>query len=101
MLCSKSDMFVTYMTLKGKHQATEMCIKGEDNKLKRLREEEAHASTSVFQAYSIPMLTVTAFKYLGWVLTTYDDESPEVDANIRKDLSRWASLFRIFGQDRS
>ena len=44
-----------------------------------------------------PLFTVTAFKYLGWVLTAYDDEWPEVVVNLQNALSRWESLFRIYG----
>ena len=72
-LCPKCDMFVTCMALNGKHHATEMCTNGEKHKLKHLRGEEAQASTSLFQAYRRPLLIVTAFKYLRWVLTAYDD----------------------------
>ena len=79
----------------------EMCTKGTDNKLKWPREEEAQASTAVLQAYGILLLIVTAFKYHRWVLTAYNDEWPELVANLQRDLSRWASLFRVFGKDRS
>ena len=47
------------------------------------------------------MFTVKAFKYLGWFLTAYDDEWPEVVVNLQKDMSRWASLFRILRRERS
>ena len=45
------------------------------------------------------MFTVKAFKYLGWFLTAYDDEWPEVVVNLQKDMSRWASLFRILRRE--
>ena len=35
----KCDMFVIFRELYGKHQATEMCTKGAEKKLKQLREE--------------------------------------------------------------
>ena len=89
------------MALNGKHQATDIFTKGEEHKVKRLREEEAQASTAVFQAYRRPLLTVTEFKYLGWFLTAYDDEWQEVVANIQKSLIRWSSFFRILGWERS
>ena len=66
-----------------------------------MREDEEKASTAVFQAYRIPLLTVMEFKYLEWVLTTYDYEWKEVVVNLQKALSIWASLFIILGQERS
>ena len=60
-----------------------MCAKGLEHKIKRLREEEANASTSVaFQAYGRPLEMVTAFKYVGRVLTTSNDNWPTVVVNI-------------------
>ena len=82
----KCDIFVTCTAVNGKQQVTEMCNNGEEHKIKRLREEESQASTSVFQAYRRPLLTVTEFKFLGWVLNAYDDKCPEVFVNLQKDL---------------
>ena len=76
-----------------------MCSKGAERKLKRLREEEAQASTAVaLQAYGRPMEMMKEFKYPGRVLTTYDYEWPEVFFNLRKALSRWEHLSSIFGK---
>ena len=44
------------------------------------------------------MLIVIVFKYLGWFLTAYDDEWPEVVVNHQKYLIIWASFFRILGR---
>ena len=82
-------MFVPWVDLNGKHQATEMCTKGVERKLKRLREEEAKASTAGdLQVYRRPMDMVMAFKYLGRVLTTSDDNWPAVVSNFRNNRSR-------------
>ena len=52
-----------------------------------------------FQAYRRPLETVTAFKYLGRVLTAYDYDWPEVVDNIRKAWSRWAHFSIISGRE--
>ena len=54
-----------------------------------------------FQAYRRPLETVTAFKYLGRVLTASDDDWPSVVDKLRKDRSRWAYLSRILGREGS
>ena len=56
-----------------------------------MREEYTQESTAVdFQAYRIPLETVTIFEYLGRVLTApYYDWLTVVD-NPRKALSRWS-----------
>ena len=52
-----------------------------------------------FQAYRRPLETVTAFKYLGRVLTaSYYDWLVVVD-NLRKARSRWAYRSSILGQE--
>ena len=51
-------MFVLWMALNRKHQATKMCTKRVERKIKRLREEEAQAIMKVdFQAYKRPLET--------------------------------------------
>ena len=54
-----------------------------------------------FQAYRRPLETVTAFKYLGRVLTASADDWPSVVDKLRKDRSRWAYLSRILGREGS
>ena len=39
--CPKWNMFVYWMELIGMHQATLICAKGSEHKIKRMREEEA------------------------------------------------------------
>ena len=60
-----------------------MCVKVLERKIQQLREEEAQAIMDVaFRAYRRPLEMVTAFMYLGWFLTTSDDDWPTVVANI-------------------
>ena len=71
-----------------------------EQKLKRLREEEAQAITVVaVQAYGRTLKMVTQFKYLGCVLIAYYDYWPVVVANICKAWSRWSRLSKILGQE--
>ena len=75
-----------------------ICTKGAERKLGRRVEEEAHEITTVaFQAYDMPLEMVTSFKYLGKVITTYDDWL-EVVAKIWKAWSKWARFSRILGR---
>ena len=50
---------------------------------------------SAFQAYGIPLETVTSFKYLGRVLIAADDNWPAVVGNLKKPQKTWARLTRI------
>ena len=53
-----------------------------------------------FQAYRRPLDTATVFKYLGWVLTTLDDNWKAVVVNLWKVGSRWKWFSRILGWER-
>ena len=56
-----------------------------------MREEEAQENTKVaFQAYGIPLESVTKFNYLGRVFTASHDNWPAVVPNIWKSWSIWA-----------
>ena len=48
-----------------------------------------------FQAYGRPLVRITSFKYLGWVLTEVDDDWAAVIANLRKARKSWAWMARI------
>ena len=76
-------MFVTCRALNWSHQDTAVCIRGGERKLKQLREEEERMVMAVtFQAYRGPLQMVSAFKYLGRVLTASDDDCPTMVTNI-------------------
>ena len=67
-------MLVTWKALNGYNFATAQCAKGADIKHWRMAEEEMRESVErAFQAYGIPLDTVTSFKYLGRVLTAAND----------------------------
>ena len=51
-----------------------------------------------FEAYREPLVNVTAFKYLGWVLTAGDDDWPAVVGNLSKAKKIWGWLSRILSQ---
>ena len=61
--------------MNGKHLDTAQCARGVDRKRMRLAEEELREiSERAFQAYGAPLENVTAFKYLGRVMTARDDD---------------------------
>ena len=52
-------------------------------------------SERAFQAYGEPLENVTAFKYLGRVMTVSDDDWPAVVGNLKKARKIWGRLSRI------
>ena len=60
--------------MNARNLATAQCARGAEWKRRRLAEEElGEKLESSFQAYGDPLENVTAFKYLGRVMTTVDD----------------------------
>ena len=41
------------------------------------------------QAYGEPLENVTAFRYLGWVMTKVDYDWPAVVGNLQKERNSW------------
>ena len=86
--CPQCDMLVPWRALKGSHLATTQCARGSERKRRRLAEEELRErSESSFQAYGEPLEILTAFSYLGRVMTVGDDDCPAVVGklqNVRK-----------------
>ena len=75
-----------------------MCARGSERRLKRLWEEEAWLITAVdFEAYGRPLEMVTAFKYLGRIITASDDNWPAVVEKFQKARKQWSRLSRIIG----
>ena len=61
--------------------------KGSECKFSRWVEEEVQSSTVVaFRAYDRPLDTLTLFKYIFRVVTSYDNNWTEVVANLWKAL---------------
>ena len=52
-----------------------------------------------FHAYGKPMEAVSEFRYLGRLLTTTDDDWPEVAGNIRKARVSWGRLVGVIGRE--
>ena len=61
-----------------------------------LAEHELRASTErEFEAYGTPLKNVTAFKYLGRVMTAGDDDWPALVGRLHKRRKSWGRLSRI------
>ena len=55
-------------------------------------------SERVFEAYGVPIKSVSEFKYLGRILTATDDDWPAVVGNLRKERRSWGRLSRLLGR---
>ena len=74
---------------------TTQSARGADRKRRRLAEAELRESTErALTAYVEPLVNVTAFKYLGRVLTARDDNWPAVVGNISNARNSWERLSR-------
>ena len=72
--CTWYDMLVSWRALNGRHPATSQCARGAERRRRRLAETEmSQISERAFKAYRKPLENVTAFRYLGRVLTAVDD----------------------------
>ena len=61
-----------------------------------MAEAELKESTErTFEAYGKPLENVSAFKYLGKVMTVGDDNWPAVAGNLLKARKSWGRLWRI------
>ena len=52
-----------------------------------------------FEAYGKPLEMVSMFKYLGWVMTTGDDNWTAVVGNLVKARKSWGRLLRILRRE--
>ena len=50
------------------------------------------STEGAFEAYGEPLENVTAFKFLGRVMTTGDDDWPAVVGNLHKARKSWGRL---------
>ena len=93
------NMLVPWRTLNGTYPATAQCARGADRKRQRLAEEELRESTErYFEACGAPLGNVTAFKYMGRVMTAGDDEWPTVIGNLWKARDIWGRLLHILSR---
>ena len=64
-----------------------------------LAEEGLRESTErTFEAYGAPFENLTAFKYLGQVMTEVDDDLPAVLGSLHRARKSWGRLSRILSQ---
>ena len=92
-------MLVPWRSLNGRHKSTAMCRSGEERKRRRLAETGIWESMEMaFEVYGEKLKTVPSFKYLGRILTTGDNDWPEVAGNLRKARKSWRRLQRILSR---
>ena len=85
--CNRCDMLVRRRELIGRHPATDRCSRGAEQKRRHLAEAELRESLErAFKGYGEPLENLTAFRYLGRVLTAGDDAWIAVLGNLGKDL---------------
>ena len=98
--CAKCNMQVPWRALNGRHQGTSQFLKGAERKRRRMEETDTREnSKQAFEAYGAPIESVTAFKYLGRILTATDDNWPEVVGNLGKSRRSWGRLSRVLGRE--
>ena len=84
------------VTIDSLYPATSQCARGAERKMWWLAEEELRESTErAFEAYDAPLENMTAFKYLGRVMTAGDDDWTAVLGNLWKARKSWGQLLRI------
>ena len=93
-------MLVPWRTLNERHPATAQYARGGKRKTRRLAEEELRESTErAFETYGAPLENVTAFKYLGRVMTAGYDDWPAVVGNLQRARKSWGRLSRILSRE--
>ena len=98
--CTQCDMLVPRRALNGRHPATSQCARVLEQKRRRLAEVELREiSERAFDSYGGPLGNVTAFRYLGRVLTAVDDDWISVVGNLGKAINSWGRLSRILSQE--
>ena len=92
-------MLVPRRDLNGRHPDTAQCAMGEERKRQRLAEEETREILEqAFEAYGGPINNVSAFRYLGRVLTVGDDDWMAVVGNLGKAQESWGRLSQVLGR---
>ena len=94
--CPRCDMLFPWRDLKGMHLATAQCTRGAERKRRQIAEEEfRERSERAFQAYGETLENVTAFRYLGRVITAGGYDWPAGVGNLQKARKSWGWLSRI------
>ena len=60
-----------------------------------MEEEFRERLERAFEAYCAPLVNVTAFKYLGLVMTAEDDDWTAVVGNLQRTRKSWWRLLHI------
>ena len=90
----------TWRALNGRHPGTAHCLKGVERKRRRLAETETRENLErAFEEYGAPIESVTAFKYLGKILTATDNIWPAVVVNLRDARRSWGRLSRVLNRE--
>ena len=98
--CPRCDLQVSRRALNGRHLGTNQCRTGAERKIRRLAAAEGEAETErAFNAYGKRMQSVKEFRYLGRILTSTDDDWPEVARNLQKERATWGRMARIMGRE--
>ena len=93
-------MMVPRQALNGRYPVTDQCARGAERKRQRLAEAELRERLErAFEAYGEPLEDVTAFRYLGQVLTALDDDCLTVVGNFCKARKSWGRLLRILSRE--
>ena len=93
-------MQVPLRELNGRHPDTAKCLKGAEQKRRRLAEAEKRENLErAFEAYGALIESVTEFKYLGRILAANDDDWPSVVGNLGKASRSWGHLSRVLGRE--
>ena len=93
-------MLVPRQDLNGRHPVTAQCARGEERKGQRLAEAETRESSKqAFEVYGEPIYNVSAFRYLGRVLTVGDDDCLAVVGNLEKARKSWGRLSQILRRE--
>ena len=73
---------------------------GAERERRRLAEEELRESTErAFRSYGEPLEHVTAFRYLGRVMTAVDDYWTTVVGKLQRERKSWGRLLRILSRE--
>jgi hypothetical protein len=82
--------------LYGKHQRTRLCREGWERKKQHEAAEAALVALArTFMAFREDLERVEVFKYLGRLLTYYNNVSQAIRANLKKAHKSWARVSRV------
>jgi hypothetical protein len=93
-------MHVPATALAGGHGATLLCHQGRVLKQKRAAEEDIRKARGVvFSVRGVPLESVSKVLYLGRLLSSTDDDWPDVVKNLVKARRQWDTISRVLIRD--